>query len=66
MQAELEKEIGQPLTWHNPENKNVCRIYIRTNANFLDPDLWPKQHEWLKEKLAFFYKVFSPKIKAIE
>lgn len=66
MRKEIEEEIGQPLTWHNPESKNACRIYVRTNADFLDPNLWPKQHEWLREKLELFYQVFSPKIKAIE
>lgn len=66
MRKEIEEEIGQPLTWHNPENKNACRIYVRMNADFLDPNLWPKQHEWLREKLELFYKVLSPKIRAIE
>ena len=24
---EIESEVGEPLTWYNPENKQVCRIY---------------------------------------
>jgi hypothetical protein len=33
--AEIETEMGQPLTWHNlPENKS-CKIYVR--IEFLGP-----------------------------
>jgi len=27
------------------------------------PDLWPEQHQWLKEKLERFHKVFAPLVK---
>lgn len=63
---EIEDAIGFPLKWHNPEDKNVCRIYTRMNANFLDPQLWPQQHEWLRKNLEIFYKVFAPIIKKID
>lgn len=56
----IEKTVGAPLTWHNPTGKNMCRIYVRQNADFLKDDLWPQQHEWLKDKLELFYKVFAP------
>ena len=64
--VEIEKAIGLPLTWHNPEGKNMCRIYTRTNANFLDSKLWPQQHEWLREKLEIFQKVFAPIVKGLD
>lgn len=64
--AEIERAIVVPLTWHNPEGKNMCRIYTRTNANFLDPKLWPQQHEWLREKLEIFHKVFAPIVKGLD
>jgi hypothetical protein len=63
---EIEDAIGFPLKWHNPEDKNVCRIYTRMNANFLDPQLWPQQHEWLRKNLEIFQKVFAPIIKKID
>jgi hypothetical protein len=57
---EIERALGFPLVWHNPENKKACRIYVRISADFLKPELWPEQHQWLKEKLEIFYKVFGP------
>ena len=59
------KEIGVPLTWHNPAGKNMCRIYTRQNADFLNEELWPQQHSWLKENLELFYKVFVPVVQTL-
>lgn len=63
---EIEGAIGFPLKWHNPEDKNTCRIYTRINADFLDNHLWPQQHEWLRKNLETFQKVFAPIIKALD
>ena len=63
---EIERAIGAPLKWHNPEGKNMCRIYIRTNANFLDSKLWPQQQEWLRDKLETFFKVFAPMVRTLD
>lgn len=62
---EIESQIGFPLIWHNPEEKNMCRIYVRTNGNFLDPARWPELHQWLKDKLETFNNVFGPRVKAL-
>jgi len=61
--SEIEEAIGFPLKWHNPEDKNSCRIYTRTSADFRNNQLWPQQHEWLRKNLELFYKVFAPIIK---
>jgi hypothetical protein len=63
---EIEGAIGFPLKWHNPEDKNSCRIFTRINADFLDNHLWPQQHEWLRKNLETFHKVFAPIIKALD
>lgn len=64
--SQIEKDMGFPLVWHNPEDKNMCRIYTRQNADFLNPDRWPEQHQWLKEKLETFHKVFGPLVRNLE
>jgi hypothetical protein len=64
--ADIEKAIGMRLFWHNPPDKNMCRIYTRTNANFLDSKLWPQQHEWLKKNLEKFRDVFTPLVRDLE
>lgn len=56
----MKRGVGSPLVWHNPEDKNQCRVYVRKNADFLNPERWPEQHQWLKENLEIFHKVFAP------
>lgn len=62
---EIEKACGVPLTWHNPTGKNMCRIYTRQDADFLQEELWPQQQRWLKENLELFQRVFAPIIQPI-
>lgn len=63
---EIEKAVKLPLKWHNPESKAMCRIYTRTNTDFLSRKLWSQQHEWLREKLETFHRVFAPIIKMLD
>lgn len=63
---EIEEEIGEQLTWHNPPEKRVCRIYIRKSTNLQDKDKWPEQHAWLLEKLEIFYKAFADRVRNLE
>jgi hypothetical protein len=56
----IEKALGFSLTWHNPENKAVCRLYTRQNADFLNQQLWPQHFDWLRQRLETMYKVFAP------
>lgn len=34
-------------TWHKPENKAMCRLVTRRNAETLDEQNWPVYFEWL-------------------
>jgi len=63
---QIEKNIGFPLVWHNPEGKNACKIYVRRSADFPNRDRWPEQHQWLKEELEKFYNVFAPLVRNLE
>jgi hypothetical protein len=62
----IENALGFALTWHNPENKAMCRLYTRQNADFLDEALWPQQFEWLRRRLEIMHKVFGPIVKNIK
>lgn len=58
---DLELEgMGFPLVWHNPEGRRMCRIDIRQNADFLNPEKWQEQHQGLQNNLEKFYNVFAP------
>jgi hypothetical protein len=63
--AALEKSLGFPLTWHNPENKAMCRLYTRQDADFLNETLWPQQFVWLKQRLEIMHRVFAPVVKQV-
>jgi Domain of unknown function (DUF4268) len=63
---EIEEACGLPLTWHNPTGKNMCRIYTRKDADFLQEHLWSEQQQWLRENLELFQKVFAPLVQNID
>ena len=62
----IEATLGFPLTWRNPEDKAMCRLYTRQSANFLDEKLWPQQFEWLRQRLEIMHKVFAPIVKNLK
>ena len=62
----LEQELREPLTWHNPPQKRMCRIYVRTTADLNKRQLWPEQHEWLLTKLEALRRVFAPRVKQLD
>ena len=63
---EIEKALGFPLVWHNPEKKALCKIYARQDADFLNEALWPKHFEWLRQRLETMHKVFGPIVKSLK
>ncbi|WP_339907195.1 DUF4268 domain-containing protein [Symmachiella dynata] len=62
----IEKELGEPLTWYNPDDKKVCRIYLRQVVDLDDRERWPEYHEWLRNKLEALRGVFSQRVKQLE
>lgn len=62
----IETALGFPLTWRNPENKAMCRLYTRQNADFLNPEFWPQQFDWLCQRLEIMHKVFAPIVKNLK
>lgn len=63
--AELETQLGFPLTWHNPTDKTMCRIFTRQNADFTNEAQWRGQFTWLKEKLENLHRVFAPMVRSL-
>ena len=58
----IESLFGASLNWHNPEGKNMCRIYLRWDGDFTDRENWPELFAWLLENLKKFDQVFRPVI----
>jgi hypothetical protein len=59
---EIEKIVGNELTWRNPETAKMCRVYIRKSVNLNNRDDWRNQHEWLYKQLGIFKKVFGARV----
>jgi len=66
MKDQIEKKVGEPLIWYNPENANACRIYLRKVADLTDQSKREEYFCWLASKLEILHKVFSKKIKDID
>lgn len=61
----IEAEMGEPLTWHNPPNKQMCRIYLQRQAQLSDQSKWPEYQGWLLQKLEALHRIFAPRIKGL-
>ena len=49
-----ERNVGPfraELVWHNPEGVAAKKLYLRTDADFLNEKQWPKCFAWLKSEL---------------
>lgn len=62
----IERAVGDPLTWHNPENKALAKIYVRCDADFLNESDWATQFAWLRGRLETMHAVFKPLVKHLK
>jgi hypothetical protein len=63
---QIELEMGESLTWHNPPNKRMCRIYIRRPALLTDRGQWSDYHAWLLQKLESLHKTFAQRVRQLD
>jgi hypothetical protein len=64
---EIEEEIKEPIEWYAPEDVKQRRLILRKEG--VDPanrTEWPAQFAWLSDKLNLFYKVFQPRVRALQ
>lgn len=63
---DVESEIGQALEWLVLSKRKESKVVLRLrDADSVDKQDWPRQHQWLVETLDRFYKAFSPRVKAL-
>jgi hypothetical protein len=62
---EIEAQLGFALTWNNPEDRNMCRIFARRDADFTDEARWPEQYEWLRTKQEAMAQCFAPIVRTL-
>jgi hypothetical protein len=63
---QIHKELGYELDWELLPEGQDCRIAKRLeNADFDDVSDWPRQHEWLAQRLNELHKVFAARIRTL-
>ncbi|MCG7983785.1 DUF4268 domain-containing protein [Candidatus Thiodiazotropha endoloripes] len=63
---EIEQEIHENLTWHNPESANACRIYLSMQANLNEQNNWTDYYNWLNVKLKLLRNTFRERVRQID
>lgn len=61
--SEIEAELGE-LVWHKAVQERALLQYM--DANSTNVEDWPRQHEWLVERLQAFYRVLAPLVKTLQ
>lgn len=62
----IRHDIGEDLEWEERLTQEQSYIFICKDKT--DPENrqdWEAQHEWLKEKLELFHRVFAPRVKTL-
>jgi hypothetical protein len=66
MKLEIETALGESLTWHNPPNARMCRLYLRRTVNLEEQERWPEYHDWLLQKLEALHAAFAPRVTELD
>ena len=56
----IENLFGESLNWENNPNKQTAVIKLEIDADIDNEEDWLKQHEWFKDKIETFDRVFRP------
>lgn len=65
-QISIEAEFGEPLQWEELPAKRDCRIAVYLSCDPEDESDWPRQHQWLAEKMNRLHRVFARRVAALD
>ena len=63
---QIEHEVGEGLTWQELPERRRSKILLYRNAKPTDEDDWENQHDWMREKLEAFDRVFRTRVKNLD
>ncbi|MBL8002304.1 MAG: DUF4268 domain-containing protein [Flavobacteriales bacterium] len=63
MATELQSQLDLPLHWSSQENVQMCRVFVRRDADFADRSQWKEQFDWMATYFAKFRQLFGPLIR---
>jgi hypothetical protein len=63
---EIQGELGFDLTWEELQNRRDCRIAVYLgNLDPEDRNDWPRQHEWLSNRMNKMHKAFANRVREL-
>lgn len=66
-QSLIESELGYPLDWEElPDGKDSRISVALSDADPENQDDWPRQHDWLADRLIAFHRVFANRVRALQ
>ena len=57
--------VPERVQWYNPDNAQVCRVFVRSDVDLEDRADWRRQQQWLLDRAEAFTKVFAPIVKQL-
>lgn len=61
--GDIERELGYPLNWEElPEGQDSRISRLLDDADVENRDDWPRQHQWLAERLNEMHRVFARRV----
>lgn len=63
--ADIETQLGFPLTWYSPDNSRVCRIFVRKTAILRNQGQWPELYRWLLDNLESLHRIFARRVRQL-
>jgi hypothetical protein len=64
---EIEHQLGFALDWEELPEGQDSRISVTLNdADPENQDDWPRQHQWLAQRLNEMHRVLAPRVRALD
>ena len=63
---QIESQLNMELDWRELPDAKESHVETHHKTDPTDRTDWPSQHEWLKDTLEKFYKVFAPIVKKLD
>ena len=62
----IERQLDFELEWEALPKAGSCRVAVYRKCDPTDESDWPKQHEWLADRLNRMHHVLAPRIKVLK
>ena len=62
----IERELDLSLNWEGLPNSGSCRVATYRECDPTDESDWPKQHEWLADRLNRMHRVLAPHVRGLK